>query len=163
MAVTDANLADTLAILGLKATHGGVDLGVLTDLSINPEITTYDFNSTRSGRVELVKQIVTQVKLTITFSTSNILDPDITELFAGGEGGALTFEQTEGALIITRPNAETGGADQVINIPSASIRGTGLPGAPGTEEAKMSFEAVALLAGGETAIGTITNAVPTNP
>lgn len=157
MAVTDANLADTLAILGLRATIGGVDLGVLSDLSITPETTTYDFFSTRNGKRELVKQIVTEVRLNFSFSSSNILDTDITRVFAGGVGGAMTFEATEGAFVINRPNAETGGADQVINIPAASVRGTGFSGEPGSDEAKYTFEGTALLEGAATNLGTITN------
>lgn len=161
MPITDANVADSLAILGLRVTHGGVDLGVLSDLSITPTTETYDFFGTRNGKRELLKQIVTQVRLEVGFSSSNILDSGVTALFAGETGGGMSFEATEGALVITRPNAETGGQQQVINIPNAAVRGTGFAGTPGTDEAKYTFTAVALLEGGATTLGTITNAVPT--
>ncbi len=157
MAVTDANLAATLAVLGLKITHGGVDLGVVSEFSMTPETTTYDFFSTRNGKRELVKQIVTEVRLTGSFSSSNILDSTVTQVFAGGAAGAMTFEATDGALIITRNNAETGGATQVINVPAASVRGTGFSGEPGTEEAKYTFEFTALLEGAATSLGSISN------
>jgi hypothetical protein len=158
MAVTDANLASTLAVLGLQITHNGVDLGVVSDFSMTPETTTYDFFSARKGKRELVKQIVTEVRLTGSFSSSNILDPTVTNMFTGATGGAMTFEATDGALVITRNNAETGGADQVISIASASVRGTGFSGEPDTEEAKYTFEFTALLEGAATNLGTITNA-----
>ena len=157
VAITDLNLADTLAVLGLKISHGGVDLGVVSEFSMTPETETYDFYSTRNGKRELVKQIVTQVRLTGNFSTSNILDPGVTALFTGGAAGALAFEATEGALVITRNNAEAGGDAQVISIDNAAVRGTGFSGTPGTDEAKYVFSFTALLEGAAADLGSITN------
>lgn len=154
---------DDLAILGLRAVFGGIDMGVLSDFSFNPSTNVYDFKSTRNGREETVRSVVISVDLTITFSTANVLDPAIIALFTGGAGGAMLFEVTEGTLSITRPNAETGGRNALINITNASIRGTGISGAAGTEAATYQFEAKALSADGA-AIGTLTaGAAPATP
>jgi hypothetical protein len=143
-----------LAILGLKITHGGKDLGVVSDFGFTPNTTTYEFKSTRNGKEETVRSVVISVDLTITFASSNVLDSDVVGLFTGSGGSSMTFEATEGALIVTRPNAETGGRSVVFNIPNASVRGTGMTGTPGTEEAKYTFEAKALSTD-QAALGTL--------
>lgn len=150
---------DDLAILGLKITFGGIDLGDVADLSFSPNTTSYEFKSTRSGRELTVKEVVIGVDLTIGFTTQNVLDAAVIALFTGGAGGAMLFEATQGALVVTRPNAETGKKQVVFNIPSASLRGTGITGTPGTEAARYQFESKALSVDGA-AIGTLTAGVP---
>ena len=157
---TTPSAADSVAILGLAATHDGKSLGVLTEFGFTPSIETTDIFTVANGKRELLRRIVTQVLLTMTFTTLSILDDEVTALFAGGAGGKLTFEATEGALIVTRKNAESGRPQQVFNIPSAAIRGTGLTGTPGSEAAGYQFEAVALLVGDATDLGTIVNSTP---
>lgn len=157
---TTPSAADSVAILGLSATHANKSLGVLTEFGFTPSIETTDIFTVANGKRELLRRIVTQVLLTMTFTTLSILDDEVTALFAGGPGGTLTFEATEGALIVTRKNAESGRPQQVFNIPSAAIRGTGLTGTPGAEASGYQFEAVALLAGDATDLGTIVNSTP---
>lgn len=145
---------DDLAILGLQIQHGGIDLGVVSDFGFNPSTEVYPFKSTRNGKEETVREVVTSVDLEITFSTANVLDPAVIALFVGGAGGAMLFEATEGALVVTRKNAETGGKQVVFNITNASLRGTSTGGTPGTEAATYGFTAKALSVDGA-AIGTL--------
>ncbi len=159
MAITEANLAETLGILGSQLTLGGLDLGVISAFTFVPTSTPYDFKSARTGKLVTVKSIVQEVSLAGTFTTSNILDDGITSLFTGGAGGEMIFDATEGALVAVRKNAETGGMRQTINITNASVRGTGLDGEAGTAEAKYNFAYTGLIVGDSASFGTILNAL----
>lgn len=155
MSATPLASADSVAILGLKATHGGKSLGVLSEFGFTPNIETTDIFTVENGLRQLLRRIVTSVSVTLTFTTLSVLDAIVRDLFTGGEDGKLTFQATEGALVITRRNAEAGRKQVVINIPKAALRGTGTVGAPGAEAAGYQFEAVALLEGDAEDLGEI--------
>ncbi len=147
---------DDLAVLGIRATFAGTDMGIIKNWSPSEDITEYRFEGARDGKNVIYKIIVLGGVLTYTFSSDNVLDPAILALYRGeGAAANLGLGATDGALTFTLPNADPGFPGLIFSHPLASLRRAGFGGDPGQNASQLNFQATVLYDEGTKSFGTL--------
>jgi hypothetical protein len=142
------------SILGLIVTHGTVDFGDVDGFTITPNIERATLDSIRTGKQVPVRRDTIRTEVTIAFTSRAVKNASVLDLWAGSAGGGLSFDATEGPMVIKMPGpGNTEGLQ--LSLDNASISGNGFDGEFGSDYMGLTFEATALIDADAETLGTI--------